>query len=116
MTKEKSDKLKNGGLGIIIGMVISMTLGFTWGGWVTASTAKEMNEEAVLASHAAICVAQFMKAPEYDAQLKAFQKVEVYEQSGFIEKGGWDRMPGDETARIYVSDGCAAGIVALLEK
>ena len=86
------------------------------GGWVTAGTVQEMNDEAVVASHAAICVAQFMNAADYKAQLAAFQKLESYDQSEFVEKGGWDKMPGEDTGRIYVSEGCVSGINVLLEK
>ena len=45
----------------------------------TAGTTKTMTEEAVLASQAAICVAQFMKAPNHEEKLKEFEKVNRWE-------------------------------------
>ena len=61
------------------------------GGWTTSGTTQRMGEEAVLAAQAAICVAQFMKQPNPQEQLQAFEKVDTYRRSTFIEKGGWDK-------------------------
>jgi len=70
----------------------------------------------VLASRAAICVAQFMKSPNHDEQLKAFKTTESWLRREFVEKGGWDRMPGEETARGFVSSACSDGIETLIDK
>ena len=93
-----------------------MVIGFTWGGWVTASTADEMSTEAVLATRSAICVAQFMKAPDHQAQLKAFNDTDSWKRREFVEEGGWDKMPGEENARGYMSRACADGIDVLIQK
>ena len=116
MSNETSAKLKNGGIGFVIGAVIAMILGFTWGGWVTAGTVQEISDEAVLASRAEICVAQFMKAPDHKAQLKIFKETETWKRPEVVEKGGWDKMPGEEIARGFVSRACVDGIEVLLEK
>lgn len=116
MNAQNSARLKYGGWGAVIGAVIAMVVGFTWGGWVTSNTAGEMSAEAVLASRAAICVAQFMKAPNHEQQLKAFEETDSWKRREFIEKGGWDKMPGQETARSYVSGACVDGIEVLLAK
>lgn len=116
MTEQKSGKLKFAGWGAVIGAVIVVVLGFTWGGWVTANTAKEESDAAVLASRAEICVAQFSMSPNYDAKLKEFQENETWKRQEFVNKGGWDKMPGEETARGFVSRACADGIEVLLEK
>ena len=52
----------------------------------------------VLASQAAICVAQFMKDPNHEAKLKEFEGMDSWKRSEFIEKGGWGKMPGQEKA------------------
>jgi hypothetical protein len=57
-------KIKYGVWGLICGAIVAMIIGFAWGGWVTASTNQKMSGEAVLASQAAICVAQFVKKSE----------------------------------------------------
>jgi alpha/beta superfamily hydrolase len=108
--------MKYGGWGIAIGALVAMVIGFTWGGWVTAGTAREKTDEAVLASRSAICVAQFMKGPDHEANLKAFQDTDSWKRRDFVEKGGWDKMPGQETANGFVSRACADGIELLLTK
>ena len=93
-----------------------MIIGFNWGGWTTSGTTQKMNEEAVLASRAAICVAQFMNSPDHALRVKEFQGTDLYQRSDLIEKGGWDKMPGQEKAGYLVSRACADGLELLFEK
>ena len=65
MKLESAAKFKYGIWGLIGGAVVAMILGFVWGGWTTASTAHGMSQKAVVASQAAICVAQFVKQPDH---------------------------------------------------
>ena len=116
MKPETAGKIKYGGWGLVCGAVISMIIGFGWGGWTTAATTKTMTTEAVLASQAAICVAQFMKQPNYEEQLKEFEKISTWERAKYIEKGGWDQMPGQEKADYDVSRACTDGLELLIEK
>ena len=116
MKPETAAKIKYGVWGLICGAVIAMIIGFAWGGWTTSGTTQTMTKEAVLASQAAICVAQFMKAPNHQEQLQAFEKVSSYQRSTFIEKGGWDKMPGEEKADAAVARACADGLEVLLKK
>jgi len=102
-------KVKYGVWGLICGAVLAMIIGFAWGGWTTKSTTQKMGEEAVLAARAAICVAQFMKDPNYKARLKELKAVDSWDRSTFIEKGGWDKMPGEQKATDTVSRACADG-------
>ena len=116
MKTETAGKIKYGVWSLIAGAVIAMIIGFAWGGWTTAATTQKISEEAVLASQAAICVAQFMKQPNHEEKLKEIGDVSSYQRSNFIEKGGWDKMPGQEKADYGVSRACADGIDLLIEK
>jgi hypothetical protein len=75
-----------------------------------------MGEEAVLAVRAAICVAQFMKEPNHQEHLQALGKISSYQRAAFIAKGGWDKMPGEDTASSTVARACASGLEVLLKK
>jgi hypothetical protein len=116
MKAETAGKVKYGIWGLVGGAIMATTVGFAWGGWTTSGTSQTMTREAVLASQAAICVAQFMKQPDSEAKLKALGGVESYQRAEIIEKGGWDRMPGQEKAGWGVARACADGLDLLVKK
>jgi len=116
MKPETAAKIKYGGWGLVCGAVITTIVGFAWGGWTTFGTTQTMTKEAVLASQAAICVAQFMKQPNPEEKLKALGEVNGWQRAEFIEKGGWDRMPGQEKAGSAVARACADGLDLLIKK
>jgi hypothetical protein len=48
-------------------------------------------------------------------KLKELQGTESYQRSELIEKGGWDRMPGQEKAAWGVSGACLAGLESVIK-
>ena len=116
MKPETKGKVTFGVWGLICGAIITMIIGFAWGGWLTGGTARERTDEAVLASQAAICVAQFMKQPNHEEKLKELEKISSWNRSEFIEKGGWDKMPGQKKAGSDVARACAKGLEVLISK
>jgi hypothetical protein len=116
MKAEMEGKIKYGVGGLICGVIVAIVIGFAWGGWVTASTNQKMSSEAVLATQAAICVAQYVKEPNSQEKLKEFEAVDSYKRSEFIEKGGWDKMPGQKEASYGVANACVTGLEVLIKK
>lgn len=116
MKAETAAKTKYGSWGVVCGAVAAMIIGFGWGGWTTASTTQEMSGKAVVASQAAICVAQFTKQPDHAKKLAELEQVSSWTRPEFVEKGGWDRMPGQETASQGVARACADGLALLMKK
>ena len=116
MKPENAAKIKYGVWGLICGAVIAMIIGFAWGGWTTSGTTLTRTKEAVLASQAAICVAQFIKQPNHEEKLKALEAVNSWQRAETIEKGGWDKMPGQEKADYAVARACADGLELLMKK
>ena len=117
MKLETAAKFKYGVWGLICGAVIAMIIGFAWGGWTTSSTTQGMTDKAVLASQAAICVAQFVKQADHEKKLKEFEELgSSYPRAEFIEKGGWDKMPGQEKAGPAVARACIDGLELLIKK
>jgi hypothetical protein len=116
MKPETAGKIKFGVWGLIAGAVIAMIIGFAWGGWTTSSTTQKMSKEAVVASQAAICVAQFMKDPNHEEKFKEFKELSSYQRAQFIEKGGWDIMPGQEKAGNLVTRACVDGLELLIKE
>jgi hypothetical protein len=115
MTEQTDVKVKFGVWGFIAGAGAAMIIGFNWGGWTTSSTTKQLSDSAVLASRASICAAQFMGSRDAKAHMKEYQAAENYKRSELIEKGGWDRMPGEEKASWGVSSACVAQLDALVK-
>jgi hypothetical protein len=115
-----NSEVKYGVWGLILGAGIAIIIGFAWGGWITRGSSQEMTdaatEAAVLTTRAAICVAQFTKAPNYEARLKELEAIKPWDRPAIIEKGGWDKMPGEEKASFTVSRACADGLAVLMEK
>ena len=116
MKAEMKEKLTYGVWGFIGGAVVAMIIGFVWGGWTTSSTSQTKSDAAVLASQAAICVAQFIKEPNSQEKLKEFEATDSYKRSEFITKGGWDKMPGQKEASMDVRNACVAGLEVLIKK
>src|SRR3990170_4961248 len=116
MKPETGAMMKHGVWGLVIGAIITMIVGFAWGGLRTGGRSLRMSEEAVLATRAAICVAQFMKQPNAQEKLKELKEISSWERATFIEKAGWDKMPGEEKANYTVSRACADGLELLIDK
>lgn len=116
MKPETELKVQYGAWGLVIGAAGAMIVGFNWGGWTTRGTSNQMTEAAVLTTRAAICVAQFVRPPNDQQRLKELKAVDSWERAGFIEKGGWDRMPGEAKAEETVARACADGLGVIIDK
>jgi hypothetical protein len=116
MGPETEAKIMNIMIGFFIGAVAAMLIGFKLAGWTTSKSAQAMADEAVVASQSAICAAQFMKDPNNKAKTAEFAKISSNDRSDFIEKGGWDRMPGQEKGTWGVARACVTGLEGTLPK
>lgn len=101
--------------GAAVGAVATMIVGFSWGGWVTGGTALDMAKAnastAVVTALTPICVEQFQKGPDSANKLVELKKASSWEQSTFVEKGGWSSMPGSKDANVSgVSQACATAL------
>lgn len=97
--------------GIAAGAIATMVIGFYWGGWVTGGTAREMVQKsttsAVVAALAPICVDNFQRADGAAANMVELKKINSWQQSSFVEKGGWATMPGTTAPDSAVARACA---------
>ena len=64
-------------------VVLTMIIGFAWGGWVTGGTAQKLAEkmadDAVVKRLAPICVLQATRDPEKTQKLKALKEAGTYQ-------------------------------------
>ncbi len=98
--------------GAAAGAVVTMIVGFNWGGWTLGGTAekiaKERADSAVVAALAPICVDKFRQASNASANLNELNKFSyAWDREMFVEKGGWATMPGATSADSTVARACA---------
>ncbi len=98
-------------------VVLTLVLGFTWGGWVTGGTAREMvedaTEEARVQLAAAVCVDEFIKTADARTQLAELEELSSYRRGEFLEEAGWGVIPGTGEIDDEVADRCAERLVEL---
>ena len=95
----------------VASVVLTMIIGFAWGGWVTGGTARSMAEtiadDAVVKRLAPMCVTQFKQGPGMDQKLQELAKTDSWQRSEYVEKQGWATMPGEEKPDSKVATECA---------
>ena len=103
--------------GVVVGALGMMIVGFGWWGWVLGSTAerlaKERADAAVTATLVPICVEKFMTQADAADKLAAFQRSTAWQQSQFIEKGGWATAAGSTSPNSAVAKACAQELVKI---
>ena len=103
--------------GLVVSAVLTMIIGFGFGGWVTGGTAQEMAgemaEKAVVDRLAPICVVQFNQDPEKDKKLQELKEISSYQRGDYVEKQGWATMPGEKEPDSEVANECAKRLVEL---
>jgi hypothetical protein len=95
----------------VASVVLTMIVGFAWGGWVTGGTAQKMAatmaDDAVVKRLAPICVVQFNRDPGKEKKLTELKGTDSWQRDGYIEKQGWAVMPGEEKSDRSVAEACA---------
>ena len=102
--------------GAAAGAIALAIVGFTWGGWMTASTANKLADQradsAVVATLTPICVDKFQQNGEATANLTALKNISsTWEQGTFVEKGGWATRPGATSPDYKLARACAEKLV-----
>ena len=108
--------LKSGIWGAVIGSIVTMVVGFSWGGWTTSHTAQQMamkqSDAAVTAALLPMCLAgekadlgRVKKLGELTAIASS------YEQTEFVMKTGWATFAGQADPNRAVAEACAAALV-----
>ena len=102
--------------GAVAGSVVTMIIGFSYGGWTTSSTsarlAKVQADAAVTTALVPICVA---KSKADGAGVKKMGELRAlastYDQRDFVTKTGWATVPGSDEANSDVAGACAAALL-----
>jgi hypothetical protein len=114
--QERRAWLKPGLWGVVIGSILTMIVGFSWGGWTTSSTARQVamqqTDAAVTAALVPICVAgekaDLVRTKKL-AELTAIPS--SYDQTEFVMKTGWATFPGQVDPNRGVAEACASALL-----
>ena len=105
--------------GVVLGAIVTMILGFVWGGWTTGGTAERMAVEradaAIVAALTPTCVANFRKQPDAK-KLAEFNDAGSWAQKEMVEKGGWATPPGSTEPNSALATSCAEQLTKTAEK
>jgi hypothetical protein len=88
-------------------IILTIIMGFTWGGWVTGGSAQRMSDSAVTQRLAAICAGQFNQDPENAPKLAELKKMSSYQRDDYVKEQGWATLPGEAQPNSKVADECA---------
>jgi len=96
---------------MVAGAVITMIIGFSWGGWVTQGTAGQMETAsataAVVEVFTPMCVAQ---AEQQSDKLAVLKQESSWKHRDFVVAAGWvDNVAADYQYEVAVS--CASSLV-----
>jgi hypothetical protein len=95
---------------LLITVVLTVVVGFVWGGWVTDSTAQKMAkgaaQDAVTERLASICVAQFNQAPGNGEKLEELKNASAYQRDDYVRDQGWATMLDEDSPDRKVVDEC----------
>ena len=92
-----------------------MVVGFSWGGWVTGSTAESdaARETGRAELAATICVERFMQAADASVQLAALKDESTWSRDDMIADAGWTTPFGLEEPIEGAADLCADRLAAM---
>ena len=94
-------------------MILTIVVGFNWGGWVTGGTAQSMATDAVVQRLATICVSQYDQDLGKVQKLRELKEVRSFQQKDFVKEQGWATMPGEEVPNNAVASACAKQLVEI---
>jgi len=102
---------------LVAAIILTMIVGFNWGGWVTGGTAQKMSakmaQDAVVQRLAPICVVQFNQDLGKIQKLRELKAVSSYQRNDYVKEQGWATMPGEEKPDNRVADACAELLVQI---
>jgi hypothetical protein len=106
--------------GFVAGSVITMILGFSWGGWTTSGTAERMAADrsatAVTAALVPVCLEKSKADPAATKKLVALRALSSsYEQRDAVLKDGWASI-GTGDANRDVADACVTELLKVAAK
>jgi hypothetical protein len=101
--------------GFVVGSIVTMIVGFSWGGWSTGGSADriamERSATAVTAALVPVCVEKSKADPGRIKKLGALRELtSSYEQRDAVLKDGWASV-GETEGNRDVAEACASQLL-----
>jgi hypothetical protein len=111
LTMKIPESVKPAVWGMVCGGIITMVVGFYWGGWITPGTAGQMEtasaKAAVIQEFTPICVAR--AEPQLD-KLAELKELSRWKHNDFVTEAGWVDSVSDQY-RSDVAEVCALTLI-----
>jgi len=108
--------LKPGLYGAAAGAIALAIAGFSWGGWITGGTAKQMASDQarleVVTALVPICIQQSQQDPQGMETLALLEDASGYKRRDMLMEAGWATMPGSSEPNRDVARACMDKLAA----
>lgn len=100
--------------GALGGSVLTMVLGFSWGGWVTGGSAQALAiaeaKSAVIAALVPVCLDRAQTDADRSAKLTMISEAPIYQRRDKLMEAGWATGPGTEAPNRDLAQACVASL------
>lgn len=107
--------VKPGVYGAFLGAAGAMIVGFSFGGWVTGGTARQLASveasESVTSALTPICVDMSARDPQLAERLAALKAASSYRRAEMVADNGWATPPGSTGPDRRLATACADQLV-----
>jgi hypothetical protein len=100
--------------GALGGAVLTMIVGFSWGGWVTGGSAQAMAtaeaRTATIAALVPVCLEMARTDPDRAAKITAISEAPTHQRRQLVIDAGWATAPGAETPNRDLAQACMGSL------
>jgi hypothetical protein len=104
--------------GAAAGAAVLAIVGFSWGGWLSENSARQMAFDQarlqVVAALVPICVEQSKLDPQVAEKLAQLKGIANYKRTDVLMEAGWATMPGSGKPNRQVASACVEKLASLL--
>lgn len=102
--------------GAAAGAVALAIVGFSWGGWVTGGTARQMSADAtvlaVATSLTPYCLERSRNDPNAAATMAELETTTGFNRTSIVQKAGWATPLGEDRPNTALARACERALAA----
>jgi hypothetical protein len=97
-------------LGAATGAAALAIVGFSWGGWMTGSSAEkmaaQMSRDQVVAALVPVCLQKSKADPQVEQTFNKLREANSYQRRDIVMEAGWATMPGMSEPDRNIATAC----------